>query len=610
VQFAFEEEAEAEEGDLPPMHHNLAAFARNQPGFGPASNTFGMQTGWPQGPTSFHSQPMWVQPPGGTVPQTMSQMLSSQPAQGFPPLPPSGSRGQAPVAPGGTNGFTEDELHKLATNEKWTGLPSSFKRAAGEIYQLMRSSGFGSVREWFQSSWLGAPDTQQKRDLFHTATLCDMRIAEYTQSQGANGLAWALSHDDMLEGMLRQLSAAKEYHLTGDSAQASRIIAFRTGNDSVLPSWLQSETREFSNAVHKQELRARPSATKRNADSAPLPLSQMQEHHQQAWRALIHEVRMLCEARRAPGPTGAAALSFYSSEERVLAEGGKDPARQAELRALGRKVGGPRSEYIKYLNREDVKPLWEFCSQKEARACCSFKAENCFTYVVVPPWMRLYQCAPAVRHYEVGGSTVTAQLSAPCPGCKSHQVLRGSTLHDGKWKPWSAVASPYPALLVSRWSKLIADCMEVKPSCQILCEQLVSPFSSVAAPADIPNLNSLAGCNLNIHGLGGDRLLTVDKVARYSHIDDHLTLGCDSELVQQVANAWAALIRKRGFIVKEPPVVAAIDRYIGYSSQVTPARWKLPLRTLLLLDRALDYLDLGVDYTWFETRAEAKVREV
>jgi hypothetical protein len=271
VQFAFEEEAEAEEGDLPPMHHNLAAFARNQPGFGPASNTFGMQTGWPQGPTSFHSQPMWVQPPGGTVPQTMSQMLSSQPAQCFPPLPPSGSRGQAPVAPGGTNGFTEDELHKLATNEKWTGLPSSFKRAAGEIYQLMRSSGFGSVREWFQSSWLGAPDTQQKRDLFHTATLCDMRIAEYTQSQGANGLAWALSHDDMLEGMLRQLSAAKEYHLTGDSAQASRIIAFRTGNDSVLPSWLQSETREFPNAVHKQELRARPSATKRNADGGPYP---------------------------------------------------------------------------------------------------------------------------------------------------------------------------------------------------------------------------------------------------------------------------------------------------------------------------------------------------
>jgi len=163
----------------------------------------------------------------------------------------------------------------------------------------------------------------------------------------------------------------------------------------------------------------------REAKRAPQPLTSMKPHHQHAWHKLLRESAKQCKARRTlpGGLTGAAALeavikrplqesyvnnvasqyvpivadklaepsnpllsvemltampkelsAFYSSEERVLEGGGVDASRRAELRALGRKIGGPREEYVKYLCREDVRPLWGYCSQKEAKALCSFKA--------------------------------------------------------------------------------------------------------------------------------------------------------------------------------------------------------------------------------------------
>ncbi|CAE8614727.1 unnamed protein product [Polarella glacialis] len=82
-----------------------------------------------------------------------------------------------------------------------------------------------------------------------------MRINEYLTAHGTTGLGWALTHDDMLEGLFRQLSAAREFQLTGDAAAASRTLAFRSANESVLPSWLQTETRRWSNQVHRQGIR-------------------------------------------------------------------------------------------------------------------------------------------------------------------------------------------------------------------------------------------------------------------------------------------------------------------------------------------------------------------
>ncbi|CAE8621317.1 unnamed protein product [Polarella glacialis] len=174
------------------------------------------------------------------------------PGDCFPPQPLSSA---TDAATGRTAGFSQAELEKLASNERWIALPASYRRAAGEIYRLIRSAGHSTVRGWFTSVWCEVPESQQRGNLYHSATLCDMRIDEFLTAHGTTGLGWGLTHDDMLEGLFRQLSSAREFQLTGDAAAASRILAFSSANESVLPSWLQNETHRWSNQVHKQGLR-------------------------------------------------------------------------------------------------------------------------------------------------------------------------------------------------------------------------------------------------------------------------------------------------------------------------------------------------------------------
>ncbi|CAE8615559.1 unnamed protein product [Polarella glacialis] len=188
-----------------------------------------------------------------------------------------------------------------------------------------------------------------------------------------------------------------------------------------------------------------------------------------------------------------------------------------------------------------------------------------------------------------GNRVWVESLAAKCPGCKSHQRLRDSTCREGNWKPWTAVASSYPGRLVSCWSKFVVDDVGVRSDKKQQREQLLHAFRSGVQSTE-SDLTPLPGANLNLVGLGNDRLLTVDRVARYSHIGIYLTLGCDQSKVQETASAWITLIRDSGFIVKDDPIVAELEKYIGYSSQVTPARVKLPVKTLVRLDFALNFL--------------------
>ena len=130
------------------------------------------------------------------------------------------------------------------------------RRAAPEIYWAIRQAGHANVREWWQSVWGSLPDTQQKSDLWHSATVCDLRLKELAD-KGPQALAIGLSSDDVLEGMLRQLAAAKEFKSTHDSEAANRILGFRAPGDSITPQWLQEDARSHSQAIYKQGLRLR-----------------------------------------------------------------------------------------------------------------------------------------------------------------------------------------------------------------------------------------------------------------------------------------------------------------------------------------------------------------
>eukprot|EP00442_Polarella_glacialis_P047256 CAMPEP_0115051446 /NCGR_PEP_ID=MMETSP0227-20121206/2350_1 /TAXON_ID=89957 /ORGANISM="Polarella glacialis, Strain CCMP 1383" /LENGTH=349 /DNA_ID=CAMNT_0002435425 /DNA_START=611 /DNA_END=1662 /DNA_ORIENTATION=+ len=199
--------------------------------------------GLQQNPSVFAAGPAQLDPtPRPFASQVEWSPLGYLPPQSFPTGMDTATR-----APG----FSQAELERLASDERWIALPASYKRAAG-VYHLIRSAGHGTVRRWFAATWGDASESQQRRDLYHSATLCDMRIDEYLTTHGVAGLMWALTHDDMLEGLFRQLSAAREFQLTGDAAAASRILAFRNANGSVLPSWLQCEARRWSEQVHEQ----------------------------------------------------------------------------------------------------------------------------------------------------------------------------------------------------------------------------------------------------------------------------------------------------------------------------------------------------------------------
>ena len=120
----------------------------------------------------------------------------------------------------------------------------------------MRSRGNANIREWFQNTWRNQEETQQVRDLWHTATMMDMRIQELT-THGPTGLQWGLMHDDILEGGLRQSAAAAEYKRTHDSALAHHMVGVRTPGDSVAPQWVLDEGRAYSSSMYRQNLRTR-----------------------------------------------------------------------------------------------------------------------------------------------------------------------------------------------------------------------------------------------------------------------------------------------------------------------------------------------------------------
>ena len=129
------------------------------------------------------------------------------------------------------------------------------KRAAPEIYYNCRQ-GHSNVKEWFLSSWGTAPRTQQFTDLWHTAATSDLRLDELSKG-GPQALAWGLQNDDIVEGLLRQLAAARFFKISGDAEGAARMLGFANPESSIAPGWLEDEARSHSTAMYKQGLRTR-----------------------------------------------------------------------------------------------------------------------------------------------------------------------------------------------------------------------------------------------------------------------------------------------------------------------------------------------------------------
>ena len=51
-----------------------------------------------------------------------------------------------------------------------------------------------------------------------------------------------------------------------------------------------------------------------------------------------------------------------------------------------------------------------------------------------------------------------------------------------------------------------------------------------------------------------------------------------------------AALREQGFVVADPSDPGPQERYVGYASQVSPARWTLPARKLAVIEAAFHQL--------------------
>lgn len=168
------------------------------------------------------------------------------------------------------------------------------------------------------------------------------------------------------------------------------------------------------------------------------------------------------------------------------------------------------------------------------------------------------------------------RLSKTCPGNHVHQVLRGSTKAHGKTVSWTSLASPYPILLVRHWAQVICSWWHQHKHRSRL--SIGDQSHSLDVSVD-----------LNTTGAGSSRLVPAHGTARYSHIDDHCVFGSDARVVSTDALELVHRLQEKGFIIGDSTPAGTVDRYVGYSSQVTPARWTIPTSKVVVIYEALGW---------------------
>ena len=179
----------------------------------------------------------------------------------------------------------------------------------------------------------------------------------------------------------------------------------------------------------------------------------------------------------------------------------------------------------------------------------------------------------------VGNKAWLKELTRRCPGCAKHVILRGLTVIDGKKVSRTSLAIHYPIALLREWLRLA----------KVYWSEIRStePLPSEDARDDHRLLRRGRCLDLNRTGAGADRILDQWDTARYTHVDDTVVLGASAVAVAGVTYVIKSALTKAGFNIGGETPVGEIERYIGYRSQQTPARWTLPWQRLAELDASL-----------------------
>ena len=209
-------------------------------------------------------------------------------------------------------------------------------------------------------------------------------------------------------------------------------------------------------------------------------------------------------------------------------------------------------------------------------------------------------------------------LCCTCAG--KHVQLRGSIVLQGRRLPSTLTAAPYPIRLVKLWAHVntslspqhanklfdadqrhsfMQSFASVKHTCGHYGDSMViaqAYFSSllISHALDLggPQLHSptLSGTCLSDVGLSIERVLQSGTCVRYSHIDDHIVLGDDTNSVESIMREWTSRLSAAGFSVQTDLAADPVERYIGLAATVSPAVLQIPTTVLGLLDKALGHL--------------------
>jgi len=301
----------------------------------------------------------------------------------------------------------------------------------------------------------------------------------------------------------------------------------------------------------------------------------------------------------------------YLQVEDLLLPADAIPIDPKELGRRYRQILGRRAEWIQYLQRPEVEPLWELLEPDQVKATLSVAAVpkvgkvGLRKILMSVPFNNLAAPPSSLMGFEVDyGLTGGAALSQLyVPGSWHTRSLDESNafthiLTPSAWWPYMAAPPVRACELPTRWTRgrwkkhqklylgyrrlgmghthAVFILMEVNKAVTMQAMRTSARLSEAVM------LNELRTRAFRLH-------LEEYPVVIYIHLDDFIFISYDEELAEEARGLVSLALRALGFgITEDDPMLSG--RYVGYLPVAKPARWEPAALKLGSLARFLDAL--------------------
>ena len=316
-----------------------------------------------------------------------------------------------------------------------------------------------------------------------------------------------------------------------------------------------------------------------------------------------------------------ALLPYYFNFDKLLRSAAEVDEVKAAYKGRYEKVMGQRREWVRYLNRGDIRHLWELRPASETR----FRFSVAAVAKKQRPWLRkLVQCVPlndAILtpaellgmediDYGLVGATAVAQASglddviAACTLDESNAFSHVET--PPSWWPYMGGPTVYAKELPREWRD------PAWPPNLLIGPQYRRLGMGFSHAVFILQFINLAGArravrearlweehNIQVFFLNmpKDRRTRLDLQARgpravglYIHLDDFITVAASLVDAARVLDVIDLELQRLGFLTTRANLLEDAAAYVGFVLQRRPLRWQPEELRLGNLDRALEII--------------------